>query len=580
MKTTFVAKAPLFFFVLLVVSSAVYAQETIKWLQGNKSKSEYALRTLSANSEGFVAAVTVGTFMKPLKEIRILKYDREMQLLNESIVQGATSQYIKMGSFHDLVWIKDLPSVKPGSKEGKTLTFYDHYGQIVQQHSLDQTYNYQIIKGNIAMSVINNDYSDLKLEVPVFESTGDNYLILWGYRDEMESKKADKDHSIIVYVFDSKGNLHMTETIIFESVFGYDAIINHLVPDITPAGELLLFVRYKEKPNNARFSMAYFHESGTKPRVYTYNFPYVNPVFAWSFGETNEVYLTGTVSAGSLTPSVTVNKNRLLFFIPQDLNQEIPAKVVTYELNADFYARYPEYSKGKLLSRNLTWPSIMATCSDGFLYVSENTEKVTYVDNYSSNRGSGYRFYGATTSSSGGTTIYKPRSSPGGYRPGSAGSSGTYSYSSNLSTFRTYSFTIIKFDLSGNIQWIKMINKQLSVKQGHDHHLDWAWSQDGDAINLLYSDHPLNVTRPKGKMVKMQHYADGMSQPQLGTANARIEASGEITIKVINDPGKTKVYGMPYMMDYFNNGDIVMAGFRYNMMGYPDFYFGTVHILQ
>ncbi len=526
MKTNITAKGFLLLFAFVLISSQLIAQGSVKWVQGNKGKTDYKLWALVADEEGFVAGVTVGAFMKPVNEARVLKYNKEMQFLGESKVQGAVPQTLEMGGFGKMLWIKDLASAKPGAKDGNTMTFYDKEGQIIKQHVLDNSYKYQIVTGNIMSAVMNNDYSNIKVEVPVFKSTDQDYLLLWGYRDEQGSKKADKDHSIIVYVFGEDGEIAMSETFIVENVFGEDAIINSLQPDITPNGSLLLFSRYMHKAGKARFSMAHFKEAGQKPTVYKYELPYESPAYEWSYGEDNDVYIAGTSSIGNLIPSFTKNNNRLLFFMMQDLNQESPAKATTYELNPAFYNQYPEFLQGKYLILNLTWPSLLATCSDGVLYVSENSEKVTVT--YSSDYGSAKK-----------------------------------------TSYKAYSFSVIKFDFSGKIQWLKMITKKVSVKEGYEDMLDWSWSQEGDVVTIHYSDHPLNVTRPKGKLVLAG------SHTVLGTAIANIHASGDIKIRVVNDPTKSKIFGLPSMTEYMGDEEFVMAGLKYKMMSLPEFYYGT-----
>jgi hypothetical protein len=519
------------FIIILMMTSNAFSQQTIKWVAVNNGKNDYNVQTVVCDANGIYCGVSVAAFMKPVVEAKILKFTQDVKFDSEHKIQGTVSPLCKMGAFKEAIWVKNLPSPTKGGGGDEKLAFYATDGSLISEPALDPSYKYSIITGNIMGAIINNDYSNIKTEHTIQLTPDKEHLILWGYKDNMDSKKADKNHSIIVYVIDETCNIVRTEKIALEETFGSDAVINSIQCDVTPNNGLLVFTNFIEKTGKAHFKMANFKEQGVAPTVYEYNFAYDNPAYKWVFGENNNVYISGTICIGKLIPSVKKNTNRLLFFIEQDLSRAEAAKPVTYELNAAFYNGYPEFLKGKYLSKNLTYPYALLYMSDGIMYISENTERFTYK-----------------TSSS--------------------------SSSFKEAYYKCYDFSIVKFDYTGKIQWIKMINKRIAVKEGSEMFIEPSHVQEGDVVYLFYNDNPLNAKRPIGKKMITGSFNT------LGTIQAKITASGEISQQVLNDPLKSKTYGYPGGISKMNDKTYAITAMKYKPFTIPEYYVGTFNLMD
>jgi hypothetical protein len=506
-----------------------YSQNTINWVQGNKGKTDYLLKAVATDGESIFSGVMVGGLMKPSKGGRLQIFSPDLQLNGDVPIQGCNIANTEMGEFNNAIWYKELPMASGGPGSGNKLAFVGKDGNVISQPELDPSYKYHIVTGNIAMAVINNDYSNIKVRSNTGQTSDMEHFVIWGYKDESGSKKADKPHSIKVYIIDNTFKVVRTETFDIEETFGQDAVINTLRFDLSPKDELLVFVNFHKKPGKTHFKMANIPVQGDKPTVYDYQLSYETPAYEWTFDESGNVYISGTVGVGDFIPSVKKNTNRMLFFIPQSLASKTPAKIVTYELNTEFYAKYPEFAKGRYLARDLTYPYFLFKMNDGLLYMSENAEKVTH--------------YSSTTNTS-------------------------------SSSFNAFSFTFIKFDLQGNIKWIKMLTKQVTVKSGYESLLDFSVFPDEDAISIIYTDAPLNVSRPAGKLVAAK------STATLGTVVARVNGSGDIKQQVINNPVKSKIFAQPMIVSLVNERKCVIAGYKYKPLSLPDYYFGTFDLFE
>jgi hypothetical protein len=108
-------------------------------------------------------------------------------------------------------------------------------------------------------------------------------------------------------------------------------------------------------------------------------------------------------------------------------------------------------------------------------------------------------------------------------------------YFSQMMGYSIRSITMLKFDLDGEIQWIKMLEKEIYVQELSSKYLFSAF-QSGDDIILFYNDFPENV--------KSETFKAGPKITLLSIdcmAMARINSSGEIVERKILNTYKQSV---------------------------------------
>jgi len=376
------------------------------------------------------------------------------------------------------------------------------------------------VKGELVKKVeVDAEYNIESIKL----SKDENTIIIYALNKvPTPNSKIDKDYLVKVMAYDKHFEKIAEESFKFEDVFTSASEVSSLSFDITKDKKIVAMSTNQKKMKTAQLNLAIFKNTGEKPTVYKYSFEDDGVNFEYNFGKENEIYISGTLaSSGPFSKSA----DKVLFFINQPLESDKAAKPVIYEISKQLYVSYPECKK--VLSANKIDPFEIFTMSDGVLY---GSMKVIVSTTYSSNV-------------NGGSSSSKTR------------------YYSNA-------FVFIKFSFSGEIQWLKVINKELYCTESYSEMANFAYKQDGDKLRVIYNDNPANIINKSTKLVRA---SIKKCVPALG----EISSNGDITTKPLDKLGKNNCFNYP-AKSMIKDGSIILVSFKPKSFSRPDVYIGKV----
>lgn len=333
------------------------------------------------------------------------------------------------------------------------------------------------------------------------------------------NSKIDKDYLVKVWAYDNNFEKIAEESFKFEDVFTNTSEVSSLICDITPDKKIVAFCINQKKIKKSQVNVAVFQQSGKKPVVYNYLMDEDNASYEYNFGKENEIYISGTLQSNA---PFSGSSDKILFFIKQSINSDKAAKPVTYELSKQIFVSYPAYKK--ILAAERIDPFDIFVMSDGILY---SSMKVIVTTTYSNN-GNG--------SSSSKTKYYsKP-------------------------------FVFIKFSFNGEIQWLKVINKELYTTESMSQMAYFKYKQDGDILRVIYNDNPANINNAKNKLVRA-------SIKKCVPTLAEINAAGDINIRALDKLGKNVYFNFPGK-SLITSDAIYLIDSKIRTFGYPDNFIG------
>jgi hypothetical protein len=339
------------------------------------------------------------------------------------------------------------------------------------------------------------------------------------------NSKLDKDYLVKAWAYNKSFEKLAEESFKFEDIFTNSFAISSLDFDISSDNKIVAMCTNEKKIKKAQLTLAAFNKTGQKPTLYNYSFTDDYTNFEYNFGKNNEIFISGTVSSNM---SFKNNANSGLFFINQSLESDKAAKPVIYEMSKQIYVSYPEYKK--VLAANSIDPFGIFTMSDGVLY---GAMKVVVSTTYSSS---------STGSSSSKTKYYSK------------------------------SFIFIKFSFSGEIQWLKIINKELYTTESMAEMAYINYKQDGDVLRVVYNDNPANIINKGTKMVRA-------SMKKCVPALAEITSSGDIKTTPLDKLGKTVYFCHPRKA-LITSDAIYLIESKMKTFGYPDNFIGKVPLAE
>lgn len=340
------------------------------------------------------------------------------------------------------------------------------------------------------------------------------------------NKKLDNEYFVKVWAYDKKFEKLAEESFKFEDIFTNAFAVSSLNFDITANNKIISMCSGSDKKlKKALVSLAVFNKTGEKPKVYSYSFDHYYSGYEYNFGKNNELFISGALSPASGFAS---KANSALFFINQSLESDKSADPVIYETSKQFFVNYPECKK--ILSSHSIDPFGIFVMSDGILY---GSMKVIQVTSYS-------------TSSTGST--------------------------SSKTRYYSKSFVFIKFSFSGEIKWLKVINKELYTTESAVEMAYCTYKQDGDILRVVYNDNPANIINKGTKMVRA-------SMKKSVPALAEISVDGTIKTTPLDKLGKNGYFNHP-RKTLIKDDAIYLLDFKIKPFGYPDYFIGKVTLAE
>jgi hypothetical protein len=507
--------------ILMGITVATFAQSSVLWknavtVKGNNVKS------ITADKSGNIYACVFDMGpMNKVKGVYLNKFSPDLEF-DSKIELNA-----EMPEIYDAWFVLDYVCILA---KGNNVYFYDLAGKLAKKTDLDPEYAYNIITGNWFNAIVNNNYSGIKKVSNISVSNDQNHIIIWGYKKTGNPKnKMDKNNGIKMYAFDRKLDQVAEKTFGFEDVFSNTAEVNSLQFDISPKNKVIALCSNIPKPGQAQVFLAVFDEADKSPVVHKYSFKFEEPSFVYDFGKMDEIYISGVISEGRFRPSMKRTSDRSLYFINQSLSDKKSATPIIYDMEDQIYRVYTEYS-GKLRTNSID-PFGIFVMDDGIMYGAMDIQQYTKT----------------TTSSIGGM---------------SSSSSSTYYLSKSL--------TFIKFSFTGNIQWLKMINKEVKMSDGYEKMARLGFAQDENKLKVVYCDNPANIINKSTKLVRG-------AMLKTVPAYAEITSGGDISVIALDKLGKLKLMNYPDESLLVNN-NVILLDFKLKGFFNRDYFIGKAMI--
>ncbi len=390
------------------------AQKTIEWNKIDDEKNQYDFKYFIKYSVDAYKAVFAIPEVKPFQSLKnqvfIRTYNTDFSKYTQVGIPSESPLLLSVKSFRNYNVIYGSTDAGNNYRKPNKLVITDDQSNVLVNILFPLHGNLSFFKG------APSDMVSYFGSPTIYHSYDSSHLIILN-TEAISPGKASLDftETQFINVYDKDLNLVWKDSVNLSTMYEKGTAVNGIKIDYIN-NKLYIFATncassFQKVENTIR--VFEFDKPQSYKTIVKEAFP--NPVISFNYMVTKEknIIISG-VNHISTDIANGSDKNEL-FFINVDLSaMNITPKVKRYKLNKDFCAKYPEYNS--LLRDNLTSPLAMFEMSDGLIYCSENSYSVGYS---------------------------------------SAGSS-------TINNFN--SITLIKFDLSGNIKWLKMINKDPGCK--------------------------------------------------------------------------------------------------------------------
>jgi hypothetical protein len=418
------------------------AQRGLDWINIDNTKDDYLFRYFYKYSDGVYQAIFTIPEIKPFQPIKnqifIRTYNADMSKYKEQGIPSESPYELSVTGF------KDYTVIFGSTDENKNP--FLHYHKDNKLVITDAQLN-PLINVSFPVHGKKNRFEGLP---SAYNSHDSSHLILTNHEILESESKPFRETPVMHYIniYDERLTLKWCDSVNFANIFDKDTPINHYSID---------FIRgkvYMIATTNGNTMKK------VKPEIFVIRFDApgkssiiarkvcISPQFGWESMVTKE----GKLIIAGLNYIENGPVKKTLFFMNIDLNTlGGEAMIKTIAIDKTLLAKYPQY-KSILLS-DMAEPSILLRMKDGLLYCGE--------------------YHLAVTSTS---------------------STGTSSHSSTTYYVNTISF--IKYDWDGNIEWIKMIEKNTASKTAFSSYFCRAFLSNGNVV-IFYTDYLDNIFSDK-----------------------------------------------------------------------------------
>ncbi len=478
-----------FFLFLVLISSTILlnAQSEINYKQIDREKTDDHPKDIFQDKDGNVYVLFIDklNFTKN-QGVWLYKFSPTFDFLSRIDIKGDLPDFFYARILLDHVCIISI-NVTGQSKVPSYVMFYDFTGNFIKKIELDPTFNYSKLFGTVTptfggVTAGSPGYSSndkFRENYNNFKITKDNKIyFVWGMK-EIKAPKAETKHEFKVYVFDLNLEKIAEETFMFEDVFANTSELYSLEFDVTPKNKIIGFCENYSLPNNAQLNIAVFNNPGEKPIIHKYTFPSGGLHFAYNFGNNDEIFISGVGVTGS--PLQNRSTDKYYFFINQSLISTEPATPRVFDIEKQIYTAYPDCEDN--LRKTTMTPFEIFVMNDGIIC-------------------------------------------------GSTHIASSYSNASNETTDYATSLVFIKYSFTGEIQWLKMVNKRVLIEYPLNPYTYFCYLKDNDNVKIIYPDYYENILDGKNKFYK--------SDETKALAITKVSTSGNISTQVFHKNDDTK----------------------------------------
>ena len=428
------------FFACLAVN--LFAQRGLDWIKIDNTKDDYLFQYFYKYSDNVFKAIFTIPDIKPFQpmksQIFVRTYNGDLSKFEEQGIPSESPYQVIVTGFQNYT----IAYGSTDENKNPFQSFHKNNKVLIADAQLNPLMNVSFpVHGK------KNKFDGLP---NVFKSHDSSNLIVINNEILESESKPFHETPVMRYinVYDKHLSLVWCDSVNFIDLFGKDVSINRYNFEYIN-DKLYLFA---STPGNAMkkikptiFIVRYDHPQSYKilnSEIFS------NYEFHWDYVVTKGGQLI--ISGVNMHPSKAAKKQ--LFFMSLDVkNSADKASFKVQNIDKLFLAQYPEYKN--ILPMYLFTPSDLLPVSDGLIYCSEYHCSVTTTN---------------TSTGSSSTTYYvKP-------------------------------ITLIKFDMEGNIKWVKMIDKYISSGSYYDTYFCRAFLSNNKVV-VFYFDFLDNIHNDKIK---------------------------------------------------------------------------------
>jgi len=487
---------------MAVTILSVTAQNNIHWLKIDSNKDKYDFQYyIKASEDSYKAVFTIPQnkpFQATKHSIFIRNYDKNMDLQTEVGIPAESPVNLSITGFQDYNVI---------------------YGTMDENNNPMSQYtknNRIVITDNNMNPLVTKDFPlhgkkhKFTGSPDIILSHDSSHMIVLNSEiltfDKPSLKEAPRMRYIDVYNKDLK--VVWSDSVDFDQIFGektnardfeLDYINNKLVLTACCMADGL-------KKIKAAIFMVLFDQPQSYKIIMNKVFPYDNFSYRTLFTKEGKVIMSGLCTGSTGAPFGPGKKQ--LFYLSKDINNPNADEVFrSYEIDRTFEARFPDYKKWLVLG--IKGPFDIFLINGKLIYCSESRE----------------------------------------YSTSSSGTSGHTS-----TTYYTKHITLVKFDTDGEIEWLEMINKNVSTKSSPDDLYCKAFTV-GENLIIFYYDWAENIV--SANFVEKPHLS---MDNKLWVAKAIVTPDGTIQKTMITNTGEYKISACLYRTKKVSDKRFLMFG--------------------
>ncbi|MCK9613222.1 MAG: hypothetical protein WC401_00015 [Bacteroidales bacterium] len=505
---------------LLIIMQALLfslsAQNDIKWISFDNSKDKYDFKYFTRTDIQSPKAVFTIPHNKPFQQTKhsifIRNYNSNLSEFNETGIPPESPVTVSIGSFHDYI------------------VFYGSMDDNANPMSQYAKANRILITDNDMNPLVTKEYPlhgkrhKFTGSPDIFYSCDSTFLIVVNSEIQNSDKPSFKEAPVIHYIdiFDKNLSLVWSDSVDFNMVFGVTPNNDNLVVDYVN-GKLVVIASCnaeKIKKIKPQLFIALFDRPQSYKIITKKDFIYEGFSYGTLITKEGKVYVSGlnmVTTVGTFIP-----QNKQLFFLSKDIiNTNTEGLFKTYEIDKDFETEYADYKPW--LKESIRGPFDLFLINGKIFYCSE------------------HRYYVTSTSSSGST------------------SSTTYYFKH---------ITLMCFDTDGQIEWLRMLNKNVASKAAYAEFFCQAYPYE-NGLCIFYYDYADNISSAK--------FADKPRvaiDDKLWVAKAVISPEGEINRSMITNIGAYKVRANLPKMERISGKQFLFVGRGSVLPKYNEQYYG------
>ncbi|MEI6851581.1 MAG: hypothetical protein WCL06_02015 [Bacteroidota bacterium] len=429
------------------------AQKGLNWIRIDNLKDDYLFKyfySYAGNSYKAIFTIPEIKPFQPMKsQIFIRSYNADLSKYGEQGIPSESPVEVLITGFNDFTVIY-------GSTDENKNPFLQYHKDNKMVIADAQMNPLQVIYFPVHGK--KNKFEGLPT---VYKSHDSTHLIVINHEILENESKPFHETPVMHYVniFDKNAKIIWSDSVRFADIFGKDVSISRY--NFEYINDKLYLIASTNGNNMKKIKPTLYLVRFDRPQSFKVlnTEIFLNYEFHWDYVVTKAQKLI--VSGVNMHPSNTSKKT--LFFMTLDVKGgESSASIKRQNIDKPFMAQYPTYKS--ILPQYLYTPTDLLPVSDGLVYVSEYHIAVT-----------------RTTST------------------------GSSSYTST--TYYVKPITFIKFDMEGNIQWIKMIDKYIASKQYYSEYFCRAFLSNGKVV-VYYYDFLDNIYKDRFKG-KLSFISDG-----------------------------------------------------------------------